>query len=455
MVVILTPISLPHDIQQQTIYTIVSKPVRRLELVWGRMIGFMALVTALLAIFGGVSLAYLNRTISTTDAATRAAADRERKVGHVPEALALERQADQLITRMAARVPIKGSLIFFDSKGDDEAQGRQRRHGDGVSQPHRGGDPSRGPLAIRRGARPGSTPATIVDRRIPVAQLLKAGTLEDAEDRLADAEGRGGRRPPPEGRGRQGRRHRRAWPSAERELADRVKELETARERLDHVRRRVGGEGPRRGGVEAAGPGRRHPQGIGRDALAADPAGDDLQHLPHDQGQGHRPGGPRRSQGGEPPDAARSVTRLFPVREYYTNRIEVPAKLLVGSGGRLNVEVRCLDPQQYLGMAESDLYILQSRGSFAANYIKGLSGVWLQAMVLTAIGVWAGTFLSWPVALLMTIFFFVAGQVAFGFLQEFAMLGPPDAGRRPLRVADPRCSATRTCRTTSRRPPPS
>jgi hypothetical protein len=41
-------------------------------------------------------------------------------------------------------------------------------------------------------------------------------------------------------------------------------------------------------------------------------------------------------------------------------------------------------------------------------------------MVLTAIGVFAGTFLSWPVALLTTIAFFVAGQVAFGFLQEFA-----------------------------------
>ena len=47
MVTILTPLSLPTDIQQQTIYTVVSKPVRRLELIWGRMIGYMALVTVL------------------------------------------------------------------------------------------------------------------------------------------------------------------------------------------------------------------------------------------------------------------------------------------------------------------------------------------------------------------------------------------------------------------------
>jgi hypothetical protein len=51
--------------------------------------------------------------------------------------------------------------------------------------------------------------------------------------------------------------------------------------------------------------------------------------------------------------------------------------------------------------------------------MKGLFGIWLQAMVLTAIGVFAGTFLSWPVALLTTIFFFVAGQLAFSFLVDF------------------------------------
>ena len=49
MVTILTPLTLPTDIQQQTIYTVVSKPVRRLELIWGRMIGYMALVTVLVA----------------------------------------------------------------------------------------------------------------------------------------------------------------------------------------------------------------------------------------------------------------------------------------------------------------------------------------------------------------------------------------------------------------------
>jgi hypothetical protein len=77
-------------------------------------------------------------------------------------------------------------------------------------------------------------------------------------------------------------------------------------------------------------------------------------------------------------------------------------------------------------MAESDLYLLPKSGNFGVNYMKGLFGIWLQAMVLTAIGVFAGTFLSWPVALLTTIAFFVAGQLAFSFLVDFtrqAVLG--------------------------------
>jgi hypothetical protein len=72
-------------------------------------------------------------------------------------------------------------------------------------------------------------------------------------------------------------------------------------------------------------------------------------------------------------------------------------------------------------MAESDLFLLSDSGNFGVNFSKAMFGIWLQALVLTAIGVFAGTFLSWPVALLTTIAFFVAGQVAFGFLQEFAM----------------------------------
>ncbi len=105
-----------------------------------------------------------------------------------------------------------------------------------------------------------------------------------------------------------------------------------------------------------------------------------------------------------------------------------------------------MSPTQYLGMAESDFYLLADSGNFGQNFMKGLFGIWLQAMVLTAIGVFAGTFLSWPVALLFTIAFFVAGHAAISFLGDFFLA--THARRRPVRVADPAVSATRTRSTT-------
>jgi hypothetical protein len=102
--------------------------------------------------------------------------------------------------------------------------------------------------------------------------------------------------------------------------------------------------------------------------------------------------------------------------------------MLVGSNGALNIEIQCVSANQYLGMAESDLFILATEGKFVWNFFRGLFGVWLQALVLTSIGVFAGTFLSWPVALLTTIAFFVGGQVAFNYLQEFALQAQTGGG---------------------------
>jgi len=418
MVVFLTPISLPNDISQQTIYTIVSKPVRRIELIWGRMIGFMVLVTALLVVFGGVSLAYLNRTISTTITATRQRAEVARRNGNTTGALNLDEQADQMLTRMAARVPIKGSLVFFDSKGAMKKKGidvgmemQFRSHIEGATRA----------LALWRfDVVPDPIDENIIlDRRVPVSQLLKPGTMEDIEDQLALAknqEAAGRKKQAEGGRPVEVRRLAEALPK----LRDRIQELSTERIKIGLIAADV--ERRAREAEAAKQPGQAQALRDELAALHSPPIPLEMTFNIFRTTKGrvigqavHAELKARNLQTGE------VVTRLFPVREYYTNPLEVPSKILVGSGGRVAIEVRCLSPQQYIGMAEGDLYILQSRGSFATNYLKGLSGIWLQAMVLTAIGVWAGTFLSWPVALLMTIFFFIAGQVAFGFLQEFAM----------------------------------
>ena len=193
MVTILTPLSLPTDIQQQTIYTVVSKPVRRLELIWGRMIGYMALVTLLVAVFGGISLFYLWRTVGNTIIATDQQALKALKEGRMSDYKGLSEQADQLRTRMSARVPVKGSLAFLDSRGAPHAVGidvggeqgsmkEPRSHIEGATQSTAiwsyGIVPD--PFTMPGQRRP------MLNRRIAVDDFLVPNTIEWQLDRVYD-----------------------------------------------------------------------------------------------------------------------------------------------------------------------------------------------------------------------------------------------------------------------------
>lgn len=64
MVLFIVAMNLPNDLKNRTIQTIVTKPVRRLELVIGRVAGFMGIFTVVLAAMGLVSLIYLWRQIT-------------------------------------------------------------------------------------------------------------------------------------------------------------------------------------------------------------------------------------------------------------------------------------------------------------------------------------------------------------------------------------------------------
>jgi ABC-type transport system involved in multi-copper enzyme maturation permease subunit len=422
MVTILTPLSLPSDIQYQTIYTVVSKPVRRIELIWGRILGFMTIVTVLVGVFGGISLLYLWRTVGGTIQQTEISAEREASANRTIQANHLFEEAEQLRTRMSAREPILGALTFLDSRGTP--------HNVGVDV---------GMEQTKRSHIEGATPATAIwmygivpnpfnpqgriDRRIPVARLLPPDSIEGLQNRAVElyheaiqAEGnqaKPGTSP--------------ADAQRYNEMASRLRQQQ--RETLAMANKRE---------AEAKALTDRAAQ------AESDKKLEEAKRLRDEAAELHAP--PielqmifnvyRTTKGrvGDPVIAEIEVSNPFPnpfgaslppwhkifdIHEYYTNREYVPAKYLVGSLGGLKIEIRCVSPSQYLGMAEGDLYILAHSGRFGWNYMKALFGVWLQALVLTAIGVFAGTFLSWPVALLTTIAFFVGGQIAFSVLLEF------------------------------------
>lgn len=72
------------------------------------------------------------------------------------------------------------------------------------------------------------------------------------------------------------------------------------------------------------------------------------------------------------------------------------------AGGDITIEVQCLDPGQFLGMARPDLYIRLPDSSFASTYFRGVFGIWLQMVLIVVLGVTASTFVKGPVATLLT-----------------------------------------------------
>ncbi|MGC8642558.1 MAG: hypothetical protein ACP5XB_22100 [Isosphaeraceae bacterium] len=521
MVAILTPLSLPNDIQQQTIHTVVCKPVRRLELVWGRMLGFMAIVTVLVVLFGGVSLFYLWRQVNTTIVNTEAAAlkakgydlvllssakdvgdipaegknlvivaqvgpdlhfrifdgngqkvvdagPRDLKeharqikdlqnqlsglwpphepvtwserdqvistvtsmVGHTEARPGNEREynqlvegADQLRARMAARVPVMGSLSFLDSKGNPHAMGidvgmeqstmkQPRSHIEGAT-------PATAIWKYGRVVDPFSLPGhpIFLNRRINVAEFLPPETIEGLLDRVSGIQ----EKVKEDERTKQ----QPDLPAAELAkvnnlLARHNDELKRATSEYEQLLKRAEDleaqavQADKAGNAQQAGELRQQAQ-----ELHAEPIKVEMSFNVYRTTKG-RVGDPVLAQMEVTnPRTLDSSVDIFPIKEYYTNQRLIDPKILAGSHGELTIEIRCISPTQYLGMAESDLYLLSSSGNFGTNFMKGLFGVWLQAMVLCAIGIFAGTFLSWPVALLTTIAFFFAGQLAYSFLVDF------------------------------------
>jgi hypothetical protein len=78
--------------------------------------------------------------------------------------------------------------------------------------------------------------------------------------------------------------------------------------------------------------------------------------------------------------------------------------------GRLKIEARCLNGEQFLGMARPDMFIRTTDRPFAVGFFKAVTGVWLQALVVVMIGVAASCFLKGPVATLMTFAVLIVGQ---------------------------------------------
>jgi hypothetical protein len=85
---------------------------------------------------------------------------------------------------------------------------------------------------------------------------------------------------------------------------------------------------------------------------------------------------------------------------------------LVSEDGRLDVIIKCLDSEQYLGTSVSNVYLRPAETSFAWNLTKSYGSIWLQMVMVIAFGVMFSTFLSGPVAMVATFVCVLLGFAA-------------------------------------------
>lgn len=121
----------------------------------------------------------------------------------------------------------------------------------------------------------------------------------------------------------------------------------------------------------------------------------------------------------------------FESKEYETQLLRIPRKLRSlapdGTGGaevdlyddlihegELEIWVRCDDPVQYFGMAQADLYLVAPPASFQWNFVKAYMSIWLQMVIVVCLSVMFSTFLSSAVAMLATL-----SAVMLGFFGQF------------------------------------
>jgi ABC-type transport system involved in multi-copper enzyme maturation permease subunit len=89
-------------------------------------------------------------------------------------------------------------------------------------------------------------------------------------------------------------------------------------------------------------------------------------------------------------------------------------KDLVTEDGRVEMIVQCLDRGQYYGFAQPDCYVRLPDGSPLWNFVKAHFTIWVQMVLVIAIGVTCSTLVNAPVAIMFTLAF-----ITLGFFRQF------------------------------------
>ena len=116
-----------------------------------------------------------------------------------------------------------------------------------------------------------------------------------------------------------------------------------------------------------------------------------------------------------------SQIKTFEAKDQQIDHQHVPRKLTDPEGnpidlfddlvadGQIEIQLQCLDLDQYFGVAKPDMYLRARDASFAMNFAKSYVSIWAQMLLVTSLGVMFSTFLSGAVAMMASVSALVMG----------------------------------------------
>ena len=127
----------------------------------------------------------------------------------------------------------------------------------------------------------------------------------------------------------------------------------------------------------------------------------------------------------------------FTIESYHTLYFSLPAELL---GSNFDVHLRCVGPGHYLqfhnvGPSVTGLQLVSSAEPFVIDLAKSLLIIWMLSLLVVIIAIFCSTFVSWPIAVVLTSVFLIVHWGA----TELGDTSTPGLGAqmaRDLRIQD-------------------
>lgn len=83
--------------------------------------------------------------------------------------------------------------------------------------------------------------------------------------------------------------------------------------------------------------------------------------------------------------------------------VYVPVPVAAVAGGDFDVQVRCVTPSHWISISDSSLLLSSADRGFAQNLAKSYLVLWLFSVLVIVIAVFCSTFVSWPIAVVLTL----------------------------------------------------